>query len=397
MRYIVFVFTLFFSFTLYAQSDSGHCDSLREQGKYLSAFECYQRADPNNENPDIVLKKVELALKYNVKTVRNHLFAFVDLRDDEDLQSLKQVLKNDSFTFFEFKADSVLLQLQRRFPHDYRIVKALGDFYYDTYTEMGDRWFIPAKELLKKFFRYYKAAYEHRVYDAMSLYGIAFYYSVFENYKEAEKWYDRSRELDPFNPLVAYGAGVTQLMSKHPRDGIVPMKIAYDFFTDSLKKSDAARVLGIMYYKTGKEEKAYEMFSIADSLSPLYHPNQMFLLRSQLQLGKREPALELAKVIFDQAPIDPDVPDELLEMFRMEGEGKLLATLFKTLLKEYQYNPEANGNIRFHYGKLLYLEGHHRKAVRMFKKAREQFEMVLPPEHHVFKMLDDMIKQIQRQ
>jgi tetratricopeptide (TPR) repeat protein len=346
--------------------------------------------------PDIVLKKVDLALNYNVKTIRNHLFAFVDLRDGENLEELKRTLKNENLALYEFKADSVLLQLTRRFPYNYKLIKALGDFYYDTYTDMGDRWFISAKELLKKFYRYYKTAYDHGVYDAMSLYAVAFYYSVFENYDEAEKWYDRSRELDPFNPLVAYGAGVNQLMSRHPADGIVPMKIAYDFFTDSLKKSDAARVLGIMYYKTGKEHKAYEMFRIADSLSPLYHPNQMFLLRSQLQLGKQEPALELAKVIFDQAPVDPDVPDELLEMFRMEGEGKLLGKLFKTLLEEYKYNPEANGNIRFHYGKLLYLEGHHRKAVRMFKKAREYFSEALPPDHHVFKMLDDMIAEIRQ-
>jgi hypothetical protein len=66
------------------------------------------------------------------------------------------------------------------------------------------------------------------------------------------------------------------------------------------------------------------------------------------------------------------------------------------LLEEYKYNPEANGNIRFHYGKLLYLEGHHRKAVRMFKKAREYFSEALPPDHHVFKMLDDMIAEIRQ-
>jgi hypothetical protein len=86
MRYIVFVFSLFFSFTLFAQGDPVRCDSLREQGKYLSAFECLQDMDPDNRVPDIVLKKVDLALNYNVKTIRNHLFAFVDLRDGENLE-----------------------------------------------------------------------------------------------------------------------------------------------------------------------------------------------------------------------------------------------------------------------------------------------------------------------
>ncbi len=152
-----------------------------------------------------------------------------------------------------------------------------------------------------------------------------------------------------------------------------------------------------MYYKSGMKEKALEMFDSADKLSPAYHPNQMFLLRSQLQLGEDRAALALAKTIFDQAPVEPGVPDELLEMFRSEQKGKLLEVLFKTLLKDYRHDPEANGNIRFHYGKLLYLEGYHKKSVKMFKRSRSQFRKTLPPDHHVFKMLDDMIEKIEAQ
>jgi tetratricopeptide (TPR) repeat protein len=182
-----------------------------------------------------------------------------------------------------------------------------------------------------------------------------------------------------------------------PVKGIEPMTTAFQLYSDPLKKGDAARVLGIMYYKTDRKQEALEMFQKADSLSPAYHPNQMFLLRSQLQMGQDKPALELAGVIFDQAPVDPDVPDELLEMFRIEGEGELLATLFSNLLQQYRHNPEANGNIRFHYGKLLYLEGYHKKAVKMFRKSKKQFQKTLPRDHHVFKMLDDMIEKINEQ
>jgi hypothetical protein len=84
-------------------------------------------------------------------------------------------------------------------------------------------------------------------------------------------------------------------------------------------------------------------------------------------------------------------------MFRSEGEGELLATLFSNLLQQYRHNPEANGNIRFHYGKLLYLEGYHKKAVKMFRKSKKQFQKTLPRDHHVFKMLDDMIEKINEQ
>ncbi len=398
MRYITLytILLLLSGHILFAQSGVESCDSLVAKKQYLSAFDCLHGADSENENVDIVLKKVELALNHNVKTIRNHMFAFVDLREGEELDELKETLKDENFPFFAFKPDSVLLKLIPIYPNDYRLVKALGDFYYNTYKSMGDRWFIPARELLEKFNSYYSTAYENDIYDARSLYALAFYNSIFEDYDQAQKWYEKSLRLEPDDALTAYGAGANSLLNKNPEEGIKQMKHAYELFSDSLKKGDAARILGIMYYKTNSKEDALEMFKKADSLSPQYHPNQMFLLRSQLQMGKEEPALELAKVIFDQAPVDPDVPDELLEMFRREGEGELLETIFKSLLKEYKHNHEANGNLRFHYGKLLYLEGDSKKAVKMFKKSRSQFSKALPPEHHVFKMLDDMIEKINR-
>ena len=394
-RYFNIVILFFSSFTFWAQDNTSVCDSLQNEKQYLSAFECYEKADPENSDPDVVLKKTQLALNYNVRTIRNHLFSFVDLREGEGLENLKKILKNDNFTFFEFKPDSVLLKLISIHPADYRLVKALGDFYYNTYRDMGDRWFVPAKQLLEKFYLNYMNAYEHGVFDAESLYALAFYNSVFGDYDAADEWYRKSMELDAKNALTVYGYGVNCLLNKKAADGIRPMLVAYELFEDSLKKGDAARLPGIMYYKSGMKEKALKMFDSADKLSPSYHPNQMFLLRSQLQLNENNAALALSKMIFDQAPHDPDVPDELLEMFRIEGKGKLLEEVFRSLLKQYRHNPEANGNIRFHYGKLLYLEGYHKKAVKMFKRSRSQFRKTLPPDHHVFKMLDDMIEKIE--
>ncbi len=398
MRYSTFyiILLLLTGQTLFAQLSISSCDSLIKEKQFLSAFECVQSIDAENENPDIVLKKVDLALNYNIKTIRNHLFAFVDLREGEELEQLRRVLKDESFSFYEFKPDTILLRLIQKYPSDYRLAKSLGDFYYNTYKNMGDHWFVPARELLEKFNGYYGAAYENGVFDAKSLYALAFYSSIFKNYDQAQVWYEKSLKLNPDDALTAYGAGANRLLNKHPEEGIVNMKHAYELFSDSLKKGDAARILGIMYYKANRKDDALEMFEKSDLLSPQYHPNQMFLLRSQLQAGEEEPALKLAKVIFDQAPVDPDVPDELLEMFRKEGEGELLETIFKSLLKEYRHNHEANGNLRFHYGKLLYLEANSKKAVRMFKKSRSQFSKALPPEHHVFKMLDDMIEKINR-
>ena len=390
-----FIIFIFYSFSLTAQKNIQSCDSLQAERQYLSAFECLQNIDPDNSDPETVLKKTNLALEYNVRSIQNHLFEFVDMPDDKDLNDFKNSTNQTGAYFFEFKIDTVLLKLIEKDSSDYRLVKALGDFYYNTFQTIGDNWFLPARTLLEKFNESYHLAWQNGIYDANSLYAMAFYYSVFEDYGNASYWYERSLELEPDDPLVAYGLAVNNLLNKQPEKGIEPMEHAYHLFKDSLKKGDAARILGIMYYQTNHKELALKMFLKADSLSPFYHPNQMFLLRSQLQMGQQEPAIALAKIIFAQAPVDPDVPDELLEMFRTEGEGKLLETLFRSLLKEYKHNPEANGNLRFHYGKLLFLEGNPRRSVRMFKKSRSQFRKVLPPGHHVFKMLNDMIERIE--
>ncbi len=224
----LFLILLFVGFHgVYAQTGTLHCDSLIQTKQYLSAYECLQGIDGENKDVDIVLKKTELALTYNIRTIRNHLFAFVDMRKGENFDDLKEALKSENFPFFEFKIDTVLQKLIEKYPDDYRLVKALGDFYYNTYKTMGDHWFIPAKQLLNKFYRNYLNAYEHGVFDAKSLYALAFYNSVFGNYDGADEWYRRSLELDAKDALTVYGYGVNCLLNKKASDGIRPMLVAY--------------------------------------------------------------------------------------------------------------------------------------------------------------------------
>jgi tetratricopeptide (TPR) repeat protein len=355
-----------------------------------------QQIDAANKNPDAVMAKFNLAMNYHVHTIRYHLFAFADLREGENVDDLKKSASTLQQPHFEVKIDSVLMSLIRHYPEDGRLYKALGDYYYAVYKSYGDQWFISARQLLEESYLHLLKAYGLNCTDAQSLYVLGYYNSLFESYHEAEMWYLRSLQLNPHAPLVYYNLGVNYLLNKQAEKGIQPMEEAFKLFNDSLKKSDAARVLGIMYYKSKNKEQALVCFELADAFSPAYHPTQMFLLRSRLQMNQVEQALKLAKIIFDQAPFDPDVPDELLEMFRMEGKGDLLANLFENLMKEYRGQHEAIGNVRFHYGKLLYLEGEPAKSLRMFKKSYNSFKKVLPANHHVFDMLEEMMIRIRK-
>jgi hypothetical protein len=362
-----------------AQSD---VDSLMSVGLYLSAYERLETSD--SLNIDQSLQKVELAMDYHLNSQYYRQFSFVNLRPGEVLDELRKDNKYGA-TPFEFDIDSTLLRLYRDYPFDYRISMALGDFYNRVYYDFGDSWGERSEVLLEKSNSYYLQAYEHGVYDYYSLYALGYYQSLFENYFEAQNWFLKSLKLNPDVALTNYSLAVTYLFDGLPQKGIRFSERAFQLYTDSIEKSDAARITGILYLKNRKVARANEYFRQADSLHINYKPNQMYLLKSELLLGNNDSTcIELGAKILINSPYSPEVPEEFNSLFLNEDKAEILILIYKKCLEELSANYEACGNIRFHYGKLLFKNGKKRQAKSMIKQSRNDFEQVFEAEHQVF-------------
>jgi hypothetical protein len=364
-------------------------DSLIEKRQYLSAFE-YLSQQPDTV-VDAVLTKTELAMNYYWHSYKHRKFSFIDLRKGESIEQLR-VQEPYGDTPFSFVIDSVLLDLEQLYPDDFRIKKALGDYYNQVYYDFGDSWGERSEVLLNKSNDYYLQAYEQGLFDDKTLYALGYYQSLHQNYFEAQNWFLKSLQANANNALTNYSLAVTYLFDGLPRKGIPYGEKAYELYVDSLKKSDAARIAGILYLKNIQNQEAYEYFIKADELHSNYRPNQLYLLKAAVLLNKDSVAIETGCAILNDSPYSPDLPNELNGLFLDEKKTEWLHTVYDRVLESQNQNNEALGNIRFHYGKLLFKEGKKRKAKRMIKQSKKDFSLVFDESHQVFEAIEQTLK-----
>ncbi|MCU4177764.1 hypothetical protein [Carboxylicivirga sp. N1Y90] len=376
-----------------ASSQSSKCDieELKNSRQYFSLYKCLEEADPLNTDVELVLQKVDLALDYYTSSYYHRAFGYTNLREGERLEDIRQT--TEASNDFSFNVDSVLLKLIDTYPNDYRLHLGLGKYYKQVFLLFGDRWGRKSEWLLEQSKYYLTEAYRNGVYDSYSLYVLGYYNTIVENYHDARYWYQKSIQLKD-DALCNYNLAIACLFDGAFVDGLLPAKRAYELFQDSLKKGDAARITGIMLSKREQHEDALFYFEQANSLSPSYKPNQLYLLRTFLKLNREVESYDLALEILEKEVYKPDVLEEYLELFEQEDAIALLRKVFDATLVAFENDDEAVGNILFHFAKLEFRQGKKKKCKRYLKQSKERFSNVFDEGHQVFQALDQMLNHL---
>lgn len=238
----------------------------------------------------------------------------------------------------------------------------------------------------------YRAAWQHEVCDAQSLYGLAYGATIERNYAEASVWYSLSVQHDSLSGVVWFDYAVNNLFAQNSLGAETAAFKAYGLLPDSVQKSDAARILGIASYENGKFDQALHYFAEANRLSPGFLMNQLFLLRSFLQQCAYTESITLSDIIFSSNAHSADVADRIFELYRIARKNAWYARHVEGMLHRFAHDDEARGNLLFHYGKQLYLNGQKRKALRVLNQSGRSFGKVLPPNHQVFEAIEQMTR-----
>lgn len=364
-------------------------DSLVKRQQYLSAYELLDTI--SDEEIEVTISKVNLALDYYYSSQYHREFGFINLRKGEELEELRQN-NIENACKFNLPIDTILIQLQKENPKDYRITYLLGKYYYTVFLLFGERWGSASEWLLDRSNQLCLDAYVNGVYDYYSLYILGYYNTLMENYHEARHWFNRSLQLKN-EPLTNYNLAVCCLFDGMFYEGVGPAKESYYGFVDSLKKSDASRVTGILYAKTDEKDSALIYFQEADKLSPNFKPNQLYLLKTYIDLGQVDEVNKLGVDVLTKNAKDPDLAQEFLDMFEQTNNNLLLQNIFDDVLLQVS-DDEAMGNILFHYAKLEYSLGKPNKCKRRLKQAQKHFEIVFDEGHQVFQSIEMMLNHI---
>ena len=136
----------------------------------------------------------------------------------------------------------------------------------------------------------------------------------------------------------------------------------------------------IAYYK-----KSIETF-------PTHYSSLKNIIYDSLNIELYDQSIKYAKIFCDADPRNPRVFQDLIEIYLLNKNPKLLNTFLKNLRKEYN-DFEILGNINFHLGILNSTLGKENQADSYFKLAENNFKKVLPKNHQVLKTLRQRLKE----
>ncbi len=207
--------------------------------KYESAFKALNRFDPKHRRPAIVLKKMELALNYSLRSREYEAFGFRDLEPLERLDSLR-VRYSRAAIPYSFPVERTLLSLKKQYPTNYKISRALGDYYYQVLQcDCAEAEKSP-KTLMSLVARNYTTANAHGLGDFTSYYALGYVHMLRGRFAESVAPFKRAIKLRPSYAWthfhLAYSYNELKQLSKAGDEA----RAAARYFTDDAQmKSDA--------------------------------------------------------------------------------------------------------------------------------------------------------------
>ena len=393
MKKLFFACTVFvFTFSIQAQKlDDDQYKKLVKARQYDSAYQLLEKADPKNGNPEIVVKKVDLALNYFVQSMMHRMFSFKDLEEGEELMELRGA--NGSFSIYPMEIDLILDSLIKIYPSNGSLYQALGNFYYEVHLKYGQNWFESNDELLRKMHLNSMKAIELDAADYITYYAVGYFHNLNEAYSKAIDYYLKSIEADPSYPTSYYNLAICYLYEGKAKQGVPYAQKSIELYTDVEYKADAARVTAALYKNLQDYANAEKYYLQSDQiLSDNYYTlNQ--LLEVQLLQGKLKDADKTAQLFFALDPSNPRICSDLVEIYSITEKGDELVPFLGKMSKKNEGNHEVLGNIYFHIGSYFLRTEKLEKAKENFKIARYNFEKVFEPGHAVFQQIDGVLNE----
>jgi tetratricopeptide (TPR) repeat protein len=387
---LIFILTIGITF---AQNDAIlDANKLIDNKKYESAIKVLNDADPTNKNPEIVIAKTDLYLKYFVTSIMHKMFALKDLEADEDIMDYRG--SNGNFTMFAFAPDSVLNLLIEKYSENYNLRKTLGYYYHEVHLKYQQNWFEPDSVVINRFFDNYKIAFDNGIYDYWSAYGLGYAYLMQQEYESAIPYLEKSTELKKDYPSSHYNLAYAYLYTDQREQGIESAKKAMDLYDYPQYKADAARMIAVMYRELEDFENSIDFYKQADKIQPNDYYTLKPLLDLEISLNKENYQVRTNQ-FFAIAPGNPTIYQDLMKMYWYYEKIEELLTFLASQHDNYHTDHKVMGNIYFYTAVIQYDKKDFKYSKDNFEKSREIFKKVYEPNHRVFEVIDSYTNNIQ--
>jgi len=360
-------------------------DRLVDQKKYLSAFELLNRQKDGDSNPEIALKKGELALKYFVNSINHRIFSFRDLSETEDILKVRGAVGSSTTQTFDFQ--QVFAALIKNHPEDGRLPLALADYYLDVYEKYRGHWEKSDKDILESARSHYDRAIALGSADS-AVYFRSGKAALYRNdLAGAAQLLEMSVQKSPGYAPARYNLAFAYLFLNRPADAAPQARAAYDIYEEKPLKADAAMLAGQTYLESGNTEEALNCFLLCDRIDSRKYENMRRLTALYARQGRKAEAKAVGDRIFDLDPVNPTGSQAFLAAYMGSPLQAELPGIFRQLATRHAGNAEAAGNALYHLSVYYLQTGENALALKTVDQAEKSFRAVLKEDHAVFKAI----------
>ena len=357
--------------------------------KYETAYHLLDSIDPSNDKPEVVLLKEDILLNYFVTSMMHRIFSLTNIKKEEDIRDYRG--KEGTYNMHLFDVDSILTRLIKINPTNCKLYKGLGDYYYDVHLKYGENWIIGKQEQLEIIETNFKRAVDGGCADFLTLYVLGYANLVQEKNKESIPYFLKSIELNHDYASSHYNLAYAYLLEEDRVNSLKYAKNALDLYNDVQYKSDAARMMGLVYFELKDDTNALKYYELADKIDPNNYDNIKPILNLYVKTNNKK-AKELTAVFLNIAPANPTIYNALEEIYSGNNKIENLVEFYKSQLPNFKDDQKVLGNLNFYLAK-IYLNIDKKLAKEYFVKTRTIFKKVFDKDHAVFSVIETGIEQ----
>ncbi len=391
MRIKILALLLAFSFNALGQSALKKAESLIEKRQYLSAFETLEKADPKNQNADILYLKTEIVLKYFARSINHQIFALHDLAENEDLLELR-TQNEGTYSMQIFQADSLIKNLLKDEPDNFKLHYILGRYYQEVYMKYGESPNMPETVLLKHMEMHFGIAYKNGIKKPMAAYGIGFYHLMQDDFSSAIPYLKDCTKLDPNYVPAHYNLAYAYLQLNRRSESIQSAKKAFALYEDQTLKADAARMIALSYAELDSLEQALVYYRHSDTLNPQNFYTLKTLMQLEIVLDSLSyPSTRLR--FYELAPDKPSIYQELMNVHAANGMEQELLSFYQEQLREGPKDSLQFANLNLFSAVLQKVLKQEEDWPISLARARKSFKEIYPADHQVFLFMQSYFKE----
>lgn len=382
----------FFSIHLLCATNFSEVDSLIGSKRYLDAWKKLDSIENNENKIEVNLRKIDLCLKYHVKSISHQAFAFVNVPKGENLLQQKQLASQKMISVFPFKIDAIIDSLITESPNNYALYKTKGDYYYDIFILYGRKWVKNKHEVLRLMHDSFKKADENGVRDYLSLYALGYFYTLNEQANLAFQYFERSLKLDSSYAPTHYNIAYLYAERDSNQKALSHALMAFKLYKYIVYKCDAGQMAGNLLNKLGNHKEAISILLKCDQMIPGNYQVYRTLLSSFLALDQLAKARITTESMFSIDWKSHAINTDLIELYVQTNYLDELLSFYQQKLTNESYNMEYRGHIQLHIAQAYELANNLKEKLTYINLARTSFHICYDEGHPVFGVLAKMEK-----